>query len=142
MPVPIISLGVVAHRLYGTSYEVVEVAPDHDPPILFTALRPIVSAARLRRELRLFTDYGHGTTRSEENVRALFVRNPAYTYPDDKTPDDYYAPAEIHFSLIRVVDQMIDTHLADYMLQTSTWDVAQRLNEPGVLNVYFVRDMN
>jgi len=138
---PTYTINVIAHRLFGTRYEVVEGLPDRDPPNLFHPIQVLPQHLRFRRQLQLFTDYEHGTTRSEENIRALFTRNPAYRYPGDKTLNDIYAPAGIQFRLVGVLDQTIESHLADFALHSQQSSIARRFHQPDAINIYLIREI-
>lgn len=142
MPDPLYTINVVAHRLFGTQYREVE------PRIERSTGRSISNHLRIepmfrRRAIRAFPDYDHGTTRSETDVRALFARETGYEYPGDLTLNDIFEPLGVQFRLLRVGDEVIDSHLADLAATRSDAmeDIARQHNERYALNVYFVRDI-
>ena len=101
MPDPVYTINIVAHRLFGSTYQSASDARvDRIAGILGAW-----SAGSLPRPMVVpEPDYDHGTTRSEADVQALFSRDPAYHYPRDLTLNDIFEPLSVRFELLRVVE--------------------------------------
>jgi len=130
----------MAHRLFGTQHRVVEprIEPSRGRNILsHLGVEPLAPV----RTVRAFPDYSRGTTRSETDVRALFAREAGYEYPGGLTLNEIFEPLGVRFQLLRMVDEMIASHTADLAGDVALEGIARRLNQPGVLNVYFLRDI-
>jgi hypothetical protein len=139
MPGPAYTINVVAHRLFGSTYRsAADARVDRMGGILGDS-----SAGLLPRPMVVpEPDYDHGTTRSEADVQALFSRDSAYRYPDDLTLNDIFQPLSVRFELLRVVDDPIDSDLADFAPQSALHGIARQHNIGHVLNVYFIRDID
>ena len=139
MPDPVYTINIVAHRLFGSTYQ--SAADAHVDRI--AGILGAWSAGSLPRPMVVpEPDYDHGTTCSEADVQALFSRDPAYHYPRDLTLNDIFEPLSVRFELLRVVDDPIDSHLADFAPQSALRGIARQHNVGHILNVYFIRDID
>ena len=139
MPGPAYTINVVAHRLFGSTYRsAVDTRVDRIGGILGESSAGLLPRPMIVPE----PDHDHGTTRSEADVQALFARDPAYAYPGDRTLNDIFAPLAIRFALLRVVDDPIDSDLADFSPQSALRGIARQHNIGHVLNIYFIRDID
>jgi hypothetical protein len=138
MPEPVHTINVAAHRVFGSVYRrVTDTSVDRIAGILGSG-----STGMLPRPLIFpFLDPEHGTTRSEADIAALFSRDPAFTYEDGRALNDIFEPFGIRFTLTGIVDDAIDSDLADFMSQPAVRGIARQKNLRRVLNVYFVRDI-
>jgi len=141
MPEPEYALNVIAHRVFGRRFDTVEIESSAGSSNDFgvQSLSPLPPP---RRAFRRFIDPEHGTRRSEDEIRALFDRDPAFEYPEGRSLTDIFQPAGVRFRLVSLREAMIDSHVADLTRQSMLREVAAVLSEPGAINVFFVRDIN
>ena len=140
---------VVAHRIYGTKYLKEELA--RKKPWLDRLALIELNVHNLSRNLQSTInivaelDSNHGTKTTLQEIRAFFKSDSSLDYTTESpTVNLIWASAGIQFKLVATVDHMISSHYADFMPSGSDIfkiNFAKRFNKPGVLNLYFVKEL-
>jgi len=125
-------ISVVVHREYGKRYVVV--LPEN-PPLgayeiyMSSMLKPVI-------------DRSHGTRRSVEEVRALFQPEESVAYAAGWNVNSIWNTAGVHFVLVGIVDEMLESHEADLLpADTGLLPNFKLLNYSSALNVYMFREL-
>lgn len=136
---PEYTIDVVAYRVFGSRMLVVEEGrPGRDADDF--AFRPPPAGGR-RRWIRDL-DPAHGTSRSPEEIEALFTPDPAYPVEGPRVLDEFFAPAGVRFRLRSIVDVATFNHVADYSRSSDIGQIARANSRSDHLNIFCFREIN
>ena len=145
-PSPEYTVPVIVHRLFGSRFTGVWIEPGFpsDPPGGFprAGAPGMVVRGSLAGSERVI-DRSHGTTMGWDEIRAMFVSDPSAPGSDGTTVNDLWAETGIRFAIAGQRDHGISSAYADFLPADARLrnPVIVPLLEPGVLNLFFVREM-
>jgi hypothetical protein len=139
MPNPLL-VPIVAHRMFGRRY-VARRLERRSGRSRFGAFEPLPAPAPLF-VMQPEADTAHGTRRTVEDVTRLFHEGESPAYTREWSVNRIWRDTGVQFVLVGVVDQMLDSDLADFLPRDGRRrpDVT-RLNYPGALNVFLFREI-
>lgn len=118
---------VVAHRVFGLRFQErrIGIQPRYSGLPRIAGLgdriefprRFIPGAAEIERAVRFLPaiDETHGSTMTVEKIRAIFDPDSSVEASEGFTVDSIWGSTGIRFALLAIVDEAIDSHLADYV---------------------------
>lgn len=138
MPCPMI-VPVVAHRMFGRRHVGTGLRDTErrTPPGPFGPGVPLGPELETRAEV----DTSHGTRRQSEEIERLFHEGERPAHTRGWSVNRLWQPAGVQFVLVGIVDEMIDSHYADYLVNSRTVDLSGRDYERAI-NVYFFRQLH
>ena len=137
MPNPLL-VPVVAHRVFGRSFRAVRVRPSggRTPANPFMPGVPVGPVF----ELTQVVDTSHGTRRSIEEIERLFHEGETPAFTRGWSINRLWSQAGVQFVLAGVTDQMIDSHMADFVpADTRLRPDLSAMRYENAINVFFCR---
>ena len=137
MPNPIL-VPVVGHRILGKTWVArrIQTRSSRFPGVTLGA------AALPQYIMEPTVDTTHGTRRTIDDVQRLFHEGDVPTHARERSVNRIWRDTGIQFVLVGIVDQMIDSDLADVLpRETRLWPDFARFNRRGALNIHFMREL-